>query len=411
MENGLLMGGAVLENQNNNNTNVTNLDIGDNIFIWQVTNGTCPIINQQVTIANLLPITDAGEDQDICELISTLEGEDPIAGTGTWTTENGASINEPNSPTTAVENLAVGDNILVWTVISDSCPTNYDTLYIHTDNQAPVFQALPEVFEDCEYIANTPIATDNCDGVIYATTSDPTSLTEQGVYTINWIYTDGNGNESSQVQNIKIEDIINPEIKCINDTTILLDTINYPNTIYTTLGNEFDFLQATDNCIVEEIINNYNNTETIYPEQFASGTHLVNWTIIDGVSLEKSCSYEITIGIDYRDFRDCDEDGIPNYADEDHCVVVPEGFSPEGNGQNDVLIIDELELYPENKIVIFNRWGNKVYEASPYESNWDGTNMFGTTIGKDKLPVGTYFYILYLNETYKPLRGYIYLIR
>ncbi len=404
-------GNANFTNQSNNNTTVTNLDVGENIFIWQIINGTCEPISEQVIINKLLPVTAAGNDKDICELITNLEGEEPTGGTGMWTTEGEALINEPSSPTTTVENLTVGENVFVWAVISENCPTAYDTVAVQTDNQAPITQPLPEITDECELTVNTiPTATDNCEGTIYATTSDVLYFSEQGIYTINWIYTDNNENQSSQIQTVRVEDITNPEIICKQDTTILLDTTN-TSFIYTTNGTEFDFLQTNDNCIVTDISNNYNNSETVYFEEFELGTHILNWTVTDGNNNKKTCSTEIIIGIDPRDFRDCDEDGIPNYEDEDHCVIVPETFSPNGNGQNDQLIIEYIGLYPENKITIFNRWGNKVYEAAPYESNWNGTNMFGASLGNEKLPVGTYFYILYLDDTYEPLKGYIYLVK
>jgi len=92
-------------------------------------------------------------------------------------------------------------------------------------------------------------------------------------------------------------------------------------------------------------------------------------------------------------------------------VEIPEGFSPNGDGVNDFFEILFIEEYPENSITILNRWGNKVFEVSPYTNNWDGTNKFGGSIG-DELPEGTYFYILKLDRTDSEiLKGYIYLKR
>ena len=89
-------------------------------------------------------------------------------------------------------------------------------------------------------------------------------------------------------------------------------------------------------------------------------------------------------------------------------IIIPEGFSPNGDGTNETFIITGLEEYPNNSIVIVNRWGNKVYESAPYNNDWDGTNMFGVSKGKT-LPVGTYFYILDPGDGQKALKGYIYL--
>jgi gliding motility-associated-like protein len=90
---------------------------------------------------------------------------------------------------------------------------------------------------------------------------------------------------------------------------------------------------------------------------------------------------------------------------------IPEGFSPNGDGINDVFFIRGLDIYPENSIVIFNRWGDKVFEANPYKNTWDGKAQNGIKVGGDELPVGIYFYVLDLGDNSKILKGTIYLNR
>ena len=91
-------------------------------------------------------------------------------------------------------------------------------------------------------------------------------------------------------------------------------------------------------------------------------------------------------------------------------VVVPEGFSPNGDNSNETLIIPHLEDYPDHTLKVFNRWGAEVYKASPYKNDWDGTNQGKMAVGKDVLPEGTYFYILDLGND-KIVKGYIYITR
>ena len=91
-------------------------------------------------------------------------------------------------------------------------------------------------------------------------------------------------------------------------------------------------------------------------------------------------------------------------------MTVPEGFSPNGDNVNDQFVIDGLEYYPDNRITIFNRWGQKVFESAPYANNWDGTSQNSMTIGNEKLPEGTYFYLLDLGNG-DVMKGYIYLTR
>jgi large repetitive protein len=91
-------------------------------------------------------------------------------------------------------------------------------------------------------------------------------------------------------------------------------------------------------------------------------------------------------------------------------MFVPTGFSPDGDGVNDGFVIKGIENYPLNKLEIFNRWGNKVYEKAPYDNSWSGNtqNSAGIIIGQGTLPNGTYFYVLDFGvEGVKPITGYI----
>ncbi len=90
---------------------------------------------------------------------------------------------------------------------------------------------------------------------------------------------------------------------------------------------------------------------------------------------------------------------------------IPEGFSPNGDGINDVFVIRGISIYPNNTINIYNRWGVKVYGISPYINAWDGTNTSGINIGGSALPVGSYFYTLDLGDGSKVIQGSIYLNR
>ncbi|MEZ4962470.1 MAG: gliding motility-associated C-terminal domain-containing protein [Saprospiraceae bacterium] len=79
------------------------------------------------------------------------------------------------------------------------------------------------------------------------------------------------------------------------------------------------------------------------------------------------------------------------------CDDVPNAITPNGDGMNDAFVFDILlnnppNAFPDNEMVIFNRWGDEVFHAKPYLNDWRGTN----NKGKD-LPQGTYYYILRLN--------------
>jgi large repetitive protein len=77
-------------------------------------------------------------------------------------------------------------------------------------------------------------------------------------------------------------------------------------------------------------------------------------------------------------------------------VEIPTAFTPDGNNINDIWELEHLDdRFPANKVIIYNRWGTKIYESETgkYTSNpWDGTYE-----GK-KLPVASYYYVIELNN-------------
>lgn len=72
-------------------------------------------------------------------------------------------------------------------------------------------------------------------------------------------------------------------------------------------------------------------------------------------------------------------------------LTIPTGFSPNGDFVNDEFVIPELINYDAH-VMIFNRWGDKVYESTNYYNDWDGTCQADLCLGEGLLPEGTYFY-------------------
>lgn len=101
-------------------------------------------------------------------------------------------------------------------------------------------------------------------------------------------------------------------------------------------------------------------------------------------------------------------------------LVIPTGFSPNDDGIADTWRIKCLEKYPDAYIEIYNRWGNRVFEKNNFGNSdvhgasdewWNGYSSQKWTFGNDRLPTGTYFYILDLKDGSKPLSGYLFLNR
>ncbi len=94
------------------------------------------------------------------------------------------------------------------------------------------------------------------------------------------------------------------------------------------------------------------------------------------------------------------------------CLNIYSEFSPNGDGSNEFFKIDCISKFPSNTLKIFNRWGNIVFEASGYANDWDGISNGRAVINKsEKLPSGTYFYVLDLGDGSKPIADWLYINR
>ncbi|MDQ3052166.1 MAG: gliding motility-associated C-terminal domain-containing protein [Bacteroidota bacterium] len=116
------------------------------------------------------------------------------------------------------------------------------------------------------------------------------------------------------------------------------------------------------------------------------GANVFRWFVLNGTCID---SADVTIFLNDPD--DCFEE-----------LELPTGFTPNGDGKNDYFFVKGLDDYPENSIVVFNRWGNKVYEKGGYTNDWNGTNNSG-----DPLPDGTYFVIFKVRTIDRIITTYV----
>jgi gliding motility-associated-like protein len=77
-------------------------------------------------------------------------------------------------------------------------------------------------------------------------------------------------------------------------------------------------------------------------------------------------------------------------------------LTPNGDGNNDQLVIPDINLFPGSRLAIYNRWGNEVYHSDNYANDWEGKGLAD----------GTYYYVLNRREangSIKVFKGWIYL--
>ncbi|HHG86239.1 MAG TPA: T9SS type A sorting domain-containing protein [Bacteroidetes bacterium] len=135
----LLGGSGTIPSPSSPTSGVFGLGIGPNTFVWSISNGTCTMNSDTVVITrDAVPTTAfAGMDQSLCDSSTTLGGNAPGVGTGTWAIVSGTgSLVGPSNPNSALNGVAVGTTTLTWTINNGSCVPSVDTVNI-VHNAAP----------------------------------------------------------------------------------------------------------------------------------------------------------------------------------------------------------------------------------------------------------------------------------
>ena len=239
---------------------------------------------QDITVYAAPSVADAGLDQfEICGTSTSLQGNTPSIGTGTWTIISGiGTLTNPNDPTTTITGLVAGSTVdLMWTVANGPCTTNTDlvTLYVG-DITPPVadIASLADLVDECSVSSLTaPTASDNCAGSIVGTHNATLPITAQGITTVTWTFDDGNGNTSTQTQDVVIADISAP----VPDMAVLNGIVSCdPVTLAVPT--------AVDNCTGALT----GTTSATFP---ITSTTVITWTYDDGNGNTTTQTQNVTI--------------------------------------------------------------------------------------------------------------------
>jgi gliding motility-associated-like protein len=215
-------------------------------------------------------------------------------------------------------------------------------------------------------------------GLFQDSVSNNTIVTDlaEGVNVFQWVVTDGLCSAVSQV-------VItyNTQIVAIPgfNRTVCADTV-----LLTATAPQFGFgywqIISSDATITDSA----KAVTSVTGLNF--GPNRFRWIVVNG-----TCSDTAEVVIFRNDPEACIED-----------IELPTGFTPNDDNRNDFFIVKGIGDYPENTFVVYNRWGNKVYEKSGYANEWNGVNQSG-----DPLPEGTYFIILKVRKGSRTFTGYV----
>lgn len=142
-------------------------------------------------------------------------------------TANGQSGVVTGTTTAPTSYTAQGTYTLSWIYTDAGGSASQTQTVVVADHTAPVPHVanLPVVTaSNCSVTLTPPTATDNCAGVLTATTTAALTYTAQGTYTVNWVYSDGNGNTAGQAQTV----VVNCPAAGLDDIQAL-QALVYPN--------------------------------------------------------------------------------------------------------------------------------------------------------------------------------------
>ncbi|MDP1799819.1 MAG: DUF2341 domain-containing protein, partial [Bacteroidota bacterium] len=146
----VISGSGTITNSLSANSTVTNLGLGINVLEWSITSaGTCSSTSSTMTI-QVDPATSialAGPNQTVCITTNTatLAANTPTTGTGSWSVVSGSAVfTNSNNPTTTVSGLALGTNVLQWSITSaGTCSSTSSTMTIQVDPATSIALAGP----------------------------------------------------------------------------------------------------------------------------------------------------------------------------------------------------------------------------------------------------------------------------
>ncbi|MBL4745624.1 MAG: hypothetical protein JKY08_04590, partial [Flavobacteriaceae bacterium] len=267
-----------------------------NVIIDDVTKPV-PALNTLLDITAECEVTslEAPFATDNCstDIIITHNAVFPISGEGTTTVVTW-TYNDGNGNTTTQKQNVIIDDVTA---------------------PVPAVETLLDITAECEVTSlETPFATDNCvENIIIA--SDATfPIIFQGTTLVTWTYNDGNGNISSQTQNIIIDDVTAPivEIEVLEDVLAVCEV------------TVLDVPLATDNCV--EALTVTSDVEFPVTDQ---GTTVITWTYNDGNGNTTTQTQNIIINdtekpfVDVSDletiYSECDVTSIEAPTATDNC--------------------------------------------------------------------------------------------
>jgi gliding motility-associated-like protein len=217
----------------------------------------------------------------------------------------------------------------------------------------------------------------------------------------NWNLDDGSSNNSpSFTYTYTAAKTYNVSLFVFNNHGCRSTTATVPLTVhpYPTVDAGPDrFVLEGGTIIMEPVVNGNDLTFLWTPDLYFEGSNAIRNPVIKGVNDQV---YLLTVTA-----RGGCQETDDVFVKVLRAPVIPNAFSPNGDGIHDNWVIEFLDTYPNCIVQVYNRYGQMIRRFTGYTIPWDGKIN-----GKDA-PVGTYYYIIEPRNGRKPITGFVDIIR
>ncbi|MEP3836033.1 MAG: gliding motility-associated C-terminal domain-containing protein, partial [Algibacter sp.] len=383
--------GTPTVNDNCTETTITNdapdtFPLGETIVTWTVTDGsgntaTCEqtvtiIDNIDPTFVESLP-EDATYECDNIPMPDILTATDPCGTVDVSFTE------------TIIDGACSGNYYIErkWVATDQNGLTTEHTQTItieDTKAPQPTTNIPSSIIINCDSVPEIPNIEflDSCSSIVNVEFNETNSLDENNPsdYQIvrTWTVSDDCNNEQIYTQTISVTliDFVSTINESACSTDGIIDLNGYLSN--TDAGGEWTVIEG--NAVLDDNL--------FDPEKVELGTYKFTYSIPNG-----GCLNSVEVNLEIHD--DC----IVFPCGEDD-VVISKVITPNGDAYNEFFKITGVENCGfVIELQIFNRWGAKIYDNSNYQNNWNGF-AHNSSVGKaEKVPNGTYFYIINLKNS------------
>ncbi|RSK40435.1 LamG-like jellyroll fold domain-containing protein [Mangrovimonas spongiae] len=343
---------------------------GTTVVTWTYEdgNGNTSTQNQNVVITDTTaPTPDAASLSDITAQCEATALTPPSA------TDNCTAVTVTHNATLPI--TTQGTTVVTWTYEDGNGNTstqNQNVVITDTTAPTPDVASLSDITAQCEVTALTPpSATDNCTAVTI-THNATLPITTQGTTLVTWTYEDGNGNTSTQNQNIVISDITNPTITCPSDITTTND-IGLCSAVVT-----YTTPSGNDNCGIQSITQ---IAGLASGSTFPVGTTTNTFQITDVGGNSTTCSFTVTVDDNENPSITCPSDITINSSQDGTGNCSTTAFIGSLTA-NDNCSIDDI--YAEINGVEINP-NTYIYPVGNTTITWYATDVAGNTSQCDQI--------------------------